>query len=187
MATQFHTREAWLQAALTRVTVGWPTSAELPENVRISVGFPQQSPRARVARVAEHYRPAQSAGGQWEIFISPTLSAAADVCRAVALEAARIATARDPSDAETVALNNRADNVAAKLPPYPHDALQGATARPPAGSVGSRYIKVACGGCGYNMRVTRHWLYIAIPNCPSGHGAMRVHGQPLQGADNATA
>jgi hypothetical protein len=41
---------------------------------------------------------------------------------------------------------------------------------------GSRLIKCACGSCGYTARVTRKWLAVGAPHCPSdGHGAMQAN------------
>ena len=35
----------------------------------------------------------------------------------------------------------------------------------------SRLLKVACGTCGYTVRVTRKWLDVGLPHCPE-HGPM---------------
>jgi hypothetical protein len=32
----------------------------------------------------------------------------------------------------------------------------------------TRLIKVSCKDCGYVMRITRKWLAVAVPECPSG-------------------
>lgn len=176
-------REAWLSAALTRISKGWPTAAELPEGTRISVGFPVKTRGRGAGRVTEHYRATESDGGMVEIFVSPTLADAAQVCRAVALEAAAVALNRTPAESERAALFARADTVAASLPAYPHDALAvgraragasrvtasdiGATDEPAAPGPGSRMLKVCCPSCGYTVRTSRRWLAVAVPLCPA--------------------
>lgn len=184
---QMNTREDWLRACLTRVTAGWPVGADLPENTRISLGFPAKRRGRGGSRVSEHYRPSDSEGGLWEIFISPTVGDALAVARIVAIEAARIATSRAPTEGEVAALTERARRVVETLPPYPHAAIKvaGAPAPDATGPVsrpGSRLLKVSCEGCGYTARITRRWLRVAVPACPgdSRHGIMRV---AEQGAD----
>lgn len=172
------TREAWLGAALHRITAGWPTQAELPENVRVSVGYPRVT-RGRAADPVTFYSARQSSGGMIEVFVSPALGDALAVCRELALAAARIATGRPAGDPERAVLMARAERVAATLPPYPHDALNavGAVSAGP-GETGSRYLKTCCPSCGYSMRVTRKWLAVAMPQCPAGHGTMAVEVSP---------
>lgn len=180
------TREAWLRAALTRITKGWPTGADLPENVRVSVGFPVNARGRGVGRITEHHAARESAGGFVEIFVSPTVADARTVARALAREAAMIALNRMPTDDEAATLDERADAVVGTLPAYPHDAMtgprmvrsSGATdpaARPGAGP-GSRLLRVACPTCGYLLRGAARWLRVAIPTCPAdpAHGTMLV-------------
>jgi hypothetical protein len=179
---QFNTREDWLKACLTRGTAGWPVGADLPENTRISVGFPAKVRRGRgsVYRPVEHYRPQDSEGGMFEIFVSPTIGKSDDVAVAVLCEAARIATGREPSEAERATLGERARRVVATMPPYPHAAIKvaGMPQGRPEGTPGpgSRLIKVDCPECGYTLRTTRRWLSAGVPTCPgdAAHGIMRV-------------
>lgn len=175
----FTSREDWLRACLTRVTAGWPAGSDLPENTRISVGFPlERNPQGGIKEIA-HYRPSQSDGGVYEIFVAPTLGDSLEVARAVAIEASRIATQRDPDPRTREALNDRARRVVETLPPYPHKALKvEATGRArairPAGAPrpGSRLIKAQCTGCGYIARTTRKWITtVGPPVCPA-HGPM---------------
>lgn len=174
---QFSTREEWLRACMTRVTAGWPVGADLPENTRISVGFPAKTGGRGTGRTSEHYRPSESEGGLFEIFISPALGEAEAVARAVALEAARIATGRTPSAVEMEALTERARAVVATMPLYPHSALK-STPAPKTAARATRLLKVECRECGYTARITRKWLREAVPNCParSYHGRMEVEG-----------
>lgn len=175
------TREEWLRACLTRVTAGWPVGADLPENTRISAGFPQKGRRRGAGRISEHYPPSQSEGGVYEIFISPTIAEAFAVANAVAFEAARIATGRTPSGEELEVLAGRVRSIVATLPPYPHSAMK-ADAGPVEGAAptrpGSRLLKASCPSCGYTARITRRWLRVAVPPCPGDatHGIMLVEG-----------
>lgn len=185
MRTLLNTREDWLRACLTRVTAGWPVGADLPENTRISVGFPQKRRGKGGNRAAEHYRPDESEGGFWEIFVSPAMGDALEVARAVAFEAARISTRRAPTAPEIKSLSERAERVVKTLPPYPHSALKVGTtptATAPGAEVpgpGSRMIRAVCPTCGYSLRTTRKWLAVAVPSCPAdpAHGMMRVGGK----------
>ncbi len=177
----FNTREDWLKACLTRVTAGWPVGADLPENTRISVGFPAKTRGRGANRPVESYRPSESTGGLYEIFVSPTMGDALAVARAIATEAARIATGRTPSAPEVETLGARAAAVVATLPAYPHSAMTvaGVTVRPEgAPGPGSRLLKVDCPACGYTLRTTRRWLLVKVPACPvsAAHGTMRVAG-----------
>ena len=180
------TREAWLRAALTRITKGWPTGADLPENVRVSVGFPVNARGRGAGRITEHHAARESAGGFVEIFVSPTVADARTVARALAREAAMIALNRAPRDDEATMLDGRADRVVDSLPAYPHDAMTGPRAVRSAGDTdpptagragpGSRLLKVACPHCGYILRGAARWLRVAIPSCPADpeHGTMTV-------------
>jgi hypothetical protein len=182
---QMATREDWLKACLTRVTAGWPVGADLPENTRISLGFPQKAHGRGAGRVIEHYSPSDSEGGLFEIFVSPTIGDALAVAQAVVTEAARIATGRAPTEREVATLHQRARAVVEKMPPYPHSAIkrnaEGKGEVPGEGPVkgpGSRLLKTSCPTCGYTARITRRWLRFAVPTCPvtAAHGIMRVEG-----------
>lgn len=183
MKPNFTTREGWLQAALVRITAGFPVRAELPESVRVSVGYPLNR-----GEVIEHYRGEDSDGGAIEIFVSPTLADARTICRALAKEAGLISMGRDVTGPDLNALLMRADMVAGTMPDYPHTPLRGLGVPVPApvvpvpepaappGSVGSRYLLVKCEVCGYTLRATRKWLTVKVPVCPvdAAHGTMRV-------------
>jgi hypothetical protein len=183
------TREAWLQAALTRITKGWPVGADLPENVRVSVGFPVNARGRGAGRITEHHAARESTGGFVEIFVSPTVADAATVARALAHEAALVALNRPARGAEVAMIEGRAERAVATLPAYPHDAMSGPRRVGSAGIVadaaggetaapgpGSRLIRVRCPECGYTLRAARRWLTVTVPCCPAdaGHGTMHV-------------
>jgi hypothetical protein len=183
MRPTLSTREDWLRACLTRVTAGWPVGSDLPENTRISLGFPQKAHGRGAGRVVEHYRPEDSEGGMFEIFVSPTIGDGLEAAKAVATEAARIATGRAPTATEVGALHARARAVIEKMPAYPHSAIKRGTAGKggdpvdgPVKGPGSRLLKTSCETCGYTARITRRWLRFAVPVCPvkAVHGVMRV-------------
>lgn len=158
----------------------------MPENTRISVGFPAKRRGRAAGRLVEHYRPSESDGGLWEIFVSPTMGSALEVARAVTAEAARISTGRTPTAAELETLDARAARVVETMPPYPHSAIKVPGHGPAAaGTVrpGSRLIKVDCQHCGYTIRTTRRWLSVKVPHCPTdaAHGMMRVEGTTGEG------
>jgi hypothetical protein len=54
--------------------------------------------------------------------------------------------------------------------PLPHAALDWKYSSGPKKQT-SRLLKAECGDCGYTVRVTKKWLEVGAPHCPS-HGAM---------------
>ena len=58
-----------------------------------------------------------------------------------------------------------ADAVLRSMPAYPHDAMR--DTRTAGGSTGSRLVKASCPGCGYTVRVTRKWIAVGLPLCPT--------------------
>jgi hypothetical protein len=166
------TREQWLTVAAIRLgrTVVSLTSAEAPENVRWSVGIPSKK-RGRGAQGAGQglfsvHASGESTGGQREVFISPTLDGER-AGAAVLIALCEIAAATG-GRASGLTLENAApvaDAVLRTMPTYPHDAMR--DTRTAGGSTGSRLIKAACPACGYTVRVTRKWIAVGLPICPT--------------------
>jgi uncharacterized protein YjaZ len=84
-ATQQHIlREAWLTklVGIMGETLFKPHGYEVPEKLRISVGWP----RGKRTVIGQHWQPSCSADGSHEIFISPRLADAVEVAATVAHE-----------------------------------------------------------------------------------------------------
>ncbi len=175
------TREGWLMEA-TEIFRSWfdEHAKPLPEQVRVSVGFPKGKRKTTIG-ICHH--PDAAADGIPQMFISPAIADpiqvlatllhelihAADrnenghraefgrVARALGLEGKLTATV--PGDDLTLRLKD----VLGKIGDYPHSAL----ATRPRGSVGSRMLKATC-SCGYTIRLTRKWADIGLPTCVCG-------------------
>lgn len=128
-----------------------------------------------------------SAGGQFEIFISPALAEHGVVLSTLAHELvhATVGLAAKHGKAfkqcaleiglegkmtathagEKLAL--RLNTIARELGTYPHDVLKGATATNGEKKQGTRLIKVECACCGYTARTTAKWLDLGAPLCPN--------------------
>jgi hypothetical protein len=77
MQNTFKHREAWLQALIAEMRpVFAKHGATIPENVRVSCGFPSVGGRSGFKRqtIGECWSPIRSEDGSWEIFINPTLA-----------------------------------------------------------------------------------------------------------------
>ena len=166
------TREQWLTVAAIRLgrTVVSLTSAETPENVRWSVGIPAKK-RGRGARGTGQgffsiHASGESTGGQREVFVSPTLDGErAGAAVLVALCEIAAATGGRASGLTLETATPVADAVLRSMPAYPHDAMR--DTRTAGGSTGSRLVKASCPGCGYTVRVTRKWIAVGLPLCPT--------------------
>ncbi len=191
-----NTREEWLTNAVDALRpVFYEAGLSIPAKVKVSCGWPSKkalaSPVTGKRALGQCFASATSAEGYNEIFISPVLDDAiavldvlvhelvhaADDCvhghrgpfasmaRAVGLEGKLTSTHAGP---ELLAALN-----ALNLPPYPHASVDVNRAGLPKQS--TRLIKVACGECGYPVRVTRVWLTKAgAPVCPMHGVAMSI-------------
>lgn len=70
----FKTREEYLQAAVGELrplfqSVGFP----LPDQIRVTCGFPSTKARSKTQAIGEHWSPAASSDGSHEISVSPVI------------------------------------------------------------------------------------------------------------------
>ncbi len=190
------TREEWLTSAVDVLRpVFREAGISIPAKVKVSCGWPSKkalaSPVTGKRALGQCFASAASAEAFNEIFISPVLDEAiavlevlvhelvhaADDCvhghrgpfarmaRAVGLEGKLTATHADPKLLAALKTLN--------LPPYPHASVDASRTGLPKQS--TRLIKVACGECGYPVRVTRVWLTKAgAPMCPMHGVAMSI-------------
>lgn len=181
-------REDWLNIVAGKLA---PLFAEqnktIPSNLRISVGFPSRGALSLKERTVGQcfYTPA-SADQSFEIFISPVIGEglrAADIlvhelahavlpfgtkhnkvfwtlAQALGLTGKATATVAGPE------LTERLQVILADCEPYPHAALV------PVVQVKrqvNRMLKTTCPECGYLARVSKQWLEVGPPVCPT-HG-----------------
>lgn len=176
--SEYGTREEWLEAAV-RLMARELFRCVVPA-VRVSVGWP-----TRRAAIGECWAGEAAVDGLHQIFVSPGLSVAVDVLGVLVHELchaclpsgsghgahfSRLAKAvglRRPWKATTPgpALVRRFEGWVVELGPYPHARLDRCEGAPKAQR--SRQIKCACEGCGYVARVTRKWLSVGAPICPT--------------------
>jgi hypothetical protein len=175
---------------------------ELAANIKVSVGWPSKGGLSRKRPViGQCFYEANSAAGNFEIFISPVTGDAVEAAAILVHELAHTclpvgtkhnktfaalahklglegkATATTAGD-DLVALLKR---IIDTLGPYPHAKLSALT---PLKKQTTRQRKTTCKQCGYVVRVTAKWLQVGAPICPvDDHGPMVADEQG--GADGS--
>ncbi|HEY7822709.1 MAG TPA: transcription elongation protein SprT [Acidimicrobiia bacterium] len=181
--TPFKTREEWLMA-FTKASrpVFKKLGYEIPDNVRMSVGF--TSTGARGKRIGECWSDLCSEDGAFEIFIDPKIGDASrvadilthelihatvglaaghkkpfvDCMKAVGLIGKPTATTAG------VDWHKWADPIIEKLGALPHAAIKPSNG---AKKQSTRMIKCECPDCGFTMRTTAKWLEtVSWVRCP---------------------
>lgn len=197
--TNLHeTRESWLLAAFEAVRPIFSINGyELPEKVRISVGFTSYG--RRKATPAESFSGRAANDSVNQIFMSPHISDALEVVgglthisvhlvtgpyhdkafREVALRIGLVGPMRDAKPGPV--LTERLNGIVEKLGPYPHAGLNfieymadGSLVADRPKKQGTRMRLVECReeGCRMKARLTRACIdEVGIPHCPK-HGAM---------------
>ena len=176
-------REQWLTTAVDRLTVGLFSEhgAEVPNNVRVSCGWPSQSIRKTTG---EAWTELASADGSHETYISPIIDHSITVLgtlvhelvhHAVGIKAGhrapfkRLATAVGLEGKMTAThvgeeLERRLELLSSELGPYPHAAVD---PRQGKKKQATRLMKCECVTCGYIVRTTSKWLDLyGTPYCP---------------------
>jgi hypothetical protein len=184
------TREAWLEAAasLYAAELFKPAGFKVPAKRKLSVGFPYgKRGGKRQHAIGECWSAECSAGGLYEIFISPEIEDAARasdilihelVHATVGISAKHgpefkrcaLAVGLDGKMTATVAgeeLSKTLKGLLKQLPAYPHKALTPSMRSGPKKQT-TRLIKLVCGQCGYTVRTTQKWLDMGTPFCPCG-------------------
>jgi ribosomal protein S27E len=183
------TREQWLQAMTDRLRPLFSeVCAELPQNIRVSVGWPTHKALASATTgsrtIGQCFSTACSGDKTHEVFISPCLETVAavggtlvhelihawDDCRnghkgpfrrvALALGLEGKMTATTAGAALVAAL----EKIAAEIGPYPHKRLDLSNQKKQS----TRLLKVECPECGYTVRTTAKWIEIGLPTCACG-------------------
>lgn len=180
------TREDWLVRAAGKLRPifkrrsGWT----VPDNVRVSCGFPKGGRRA----IGQCWGEGSSTDGTFEVFISPTQDDVVDVlqvlvhelvhatvgikaghkgefatvARAMALEGKLTATVAGETFKQEIA-----GLLVDKLGPYPHAALKPGGDNTGPKKQGTRLLKAFCPECEYTLRGTAKWFNLAVPACPN--------------------
>jgi len=193
----FKTREEWMHSFTKHARAVFISKGyEIPENVRMSVGF--TSTGARGSRIGECWSDTCSTDGAFEIFVDPKLgdaSRVADVLThelihaTVGLEAGHKKPFVDCMKAvglvgkptATVAgveWHDWADPIIEALGPLPHAAIKPTNG---AKKQSTRMIKCECKDCGFVMRTSSKWIetvfeqseYMQCPD-PSCEGDMDI-------------
>lgn len=179
------TREGWLLASIEELRPAFAgIGADIPKQVRISVGWPR-SAKANV--IGQCWASHSSADAVPSVFISPKLhdpvevlatvvhelvhavddcdsghrGAFAKIARTIGLEGKLTATHAGPE------LEAHLKKVARTLGKYPHAAI---TPGELAKKQGTRMLKCECPVCGYTVRSTAKWLdEFGAPWCPVPH------------------
>lgn len=183
------TREDWLNQMVDLLRNDFlEAGGELPENIRVTCGWPSQGAKAKKKRrIGECWGDDRSDDGHFEIFISPLLAEHVEVGAvlvhelvhtAVGIEAGhkapfrKVATAMGLEGKMTATspskeLEESLTLVAAEIGRYPHAKLTFSN-KPP--TQGTRMIKVQCPdpGCGYILRTTQKWIDVGLPTCCCG-------------------
>ena len=184
------TREDWLNAFASKARARFAEiGAPLPENVRVSIGFPSSGIRSKA--IGECWTHAASSDGHFEIFIHPGLQGSdarlADVLThelvhaAVGIEAkhgprfGKVARALGLEGKLTATVAGEAwhlwaDPVLAELGAMPGAALSGVKST--IKKQGTRMLKLTCTACGFSCRTTKKHIEAAgdgltcpIPAC----------------------
>lgn len=190
------TREEWLNNFVTVARDLFEANGyTVPENVRITCGFPSNAATARKNRsIGECWDSAASNGNVFEIFISPVLDDALQVAavaahelahatvglkaghkapfakcvRSIGLEGKATATVAGPAFAAWFAAQDNS------LGGYPHQALNATSAKK---KDSTRLLKVVCPHCAaegepYIVRMSSKAFERGAPICP-------IHGEDM--------
>ena len=181
------TREQWLLGGIAALRLVFRDCGHsIPTNVRVTCGWPSKSALARKKqRIGECWADTMSAGGQFEIFISPALADPARVLDTLAHELVHATVGLDKKHGKVFKhcatdiglegkmtsthagekLATRLNAIANELGAYPHDELK-PTATNGEKKQTARMIKCECACCGYVARTTAKWLEHGAPLCP---------------------
>jgi hypothetical protein len=180
-------REAWLQAALVLVRQHLQDTAQsvVPDNVRVSCGFPGGRGGSNKKAIGQCWPSQLSADTSTEIFISPTQANPLTVLAILVHEAIHAAVGCEHGHKAPFAKVAKAAGLEGKMTAtvagerlnaimngwldtlgiYPHATLSPSDGK---GKQSTRLLKCECASCGYTVRVTKKWLdFSGAPYCPT--------------------
>jgi hypothetical protein len=184
IATNYPTREAWLNAFVTFARPHFErVGAPLPERVRVSVGFTSQG--ARSNRIGECWNDTASADSYFEIFLKPSIENDARIADTLTHELVHAAVGlaaghgkRFAAVATALGLTGRMTSttagtdwylwalpILAELGAMPYGVLTGgqSSAKPKQKTY---LLKVECPSCGWLARVSNKHMDHATLHCP---------------------
>jgi len=177
------TREDWLNNAVVELrpifdAKGYP----LPQNIRVTCGFPSRHARSLNRAIGEHWSSSASDDATHEILISPVVDDPFDVFGILIHELAHSATDGDghrkrfPHCVRALWLEGRPTNTTVgkafrdnltdlidSLGAYPHARLNVGLNRK---TQSTRMLKACCPQCGYTIRLSNKWADVGLPDCP---------------------
>lgn len=187
------TREQWLNAFVDRARPAFKAAGhELPEKVRVSVGFTGARGGGKVLGACWHEE--ASTDGTREIFVVPTIDDSALIAGVLTHELCHTLFGPDekhgkrfkasgaavglvgkptamlpPQDGEKGAWHEWADPILADLGPIPHARLD--PSKSGVKKQSTRLLKAECETCGFTVRVTGKWVTALserglLPMCP---------------------
>ncbi len=182
----YDTREAWLNAMTDLLRPDFEEAdATLPNNVRMTCGFPSRGGRPGKKQVlGECWPSGRSEDEHFEVFITPMRHDSVTVAgilihelvhTAIGCECKHrgqfrlvaLAMGLEGKMTEThvgEGLKAKLEDYIDRLGPYPHASLN-LTEKPPQST---RMKKIICPSCGYLARTSARWLDTGVPTCPCG-------------------
>jgi hypothetical protein len=197
MSNKLSTREEWLNALTESFRPAFDNiDNPLPENIRVSCGFPSRSALSRSRkRIGEAWAPSCSSDKYHETFISPVLEDPVEVGAVLVHELVHHAVGVDKKHGKefrkcalaigltgkmtatvpTDALKERIKEHIGDIGNYPHGGLSGQS---PIKKQSTRLLKVEC-ECGCVIRMTQKWLdEVGPPTC--GCGKLMMVGEKVE-------
>jgi hypothetical protein len=184
-------REEWLieSVSLMRNRLFRGHGFDVPEKIRISVGFPRGARGGGSGAIGQCWSQVASADEHAEIFIHPLIEdplrvldiVAHELVHAVNFAAGQSGHGKVFKDiAVKVGLEGKmTETVAGErllvdlrdfhriLGNYPHRSLATDAAAGPK-KQGTRMLKLECAGCGYVVRTSQKWVDVGLPTCVCG-------------------
>lgn len=180
-------REEWLNEAVSELRGIFHASGfPLPDNIRVTCGFPSKHARSLHRAIGEYHRASASADGTHEILISPVIDDPFEVFGVLVHELAHSAT---PDSGHRGKFKECIDKLWLEGKPsatkigetfrqnfgglidglgaYPHARLNVNADRKVQGT---RMLKASCPHCNYTIRLSSKWASVGLPVCPvDGH------------------
>ncbi len=197
-------REQWLNRMADLLRPHFRANGhELPDNIRVSVGFPSHGATSIVKQViGQCFYTEASDDKTFELFISPVIgegTRAADVlvhelCHALLPVGtahkgpfAKLAKSMGLEGKPTATVAGKAlaqelQRLVKELGPYPHAALHPLIV---VKKQAARQLKVECAECGYVARCSKKWLDVGPPLCPTHKTPMTPEGDSADDPDPA--
>lgn len=182
MSYQNKTREDWLTQAVDELRpVFDANSYPLPQNIRVTCGFPSRHARSLNRAIGEHWSAKASGDGTHEILISPVEADPYEVFGILVHELAHSATDGDghrgrfPRAVKSVFLEGAPSKtkigtlfrenfkaLVESLGDYPHARLNVTADRKVQST---RMLKATCPACGYTIRLSKTHADKGLPIC----------------------